>query len=157
MLAFAHHNPRWVAVPFEVVAGVIAAAVFVVSVAWAAIAAGRPVGRGELPCGTSGGLLRARAGPAWLRTAADADMDMPRGRNDDRAGASGAAHRPDQRLPQGGLPLQYLVPCRAGRARDARVIRLPAGVTAERIAKRRADLATGLYRHAKEVWPTTGR
>jgi len=36
------------------------------------------------------------------------------------------------------------------------VVRLPAGVTADRIARRRADLATGLHRLAKEVWPTTG-
>jgi DNA segregation ATPase FtsK/SpoIIIE, S-DNA-T family len=36
------------------------------------------------------------------------------------------------------------------------VIRLPAGVPAEKIARRRGDLATGLYRLSKEVWPSTG-
>ncbi|HEY9410976.1 MAG TPA: hypothetical protein VIP77_15465, partial [Jiangellaceae bacterium] len=36
------------------------------------------------------------------------------------------------------------------------VLRLPAGVTAEKVARRRGDLATGLHRLAKEVWPTTG-
>src|SRR5690606_38658784 len=36
------------------------------------------------------------------------------------------------------------------------VIRLPAGVPAEKIARRRGDLATGLHRLSKEVWPTTG-
>ena len=53
-----------------------------------------------------------------------------------------------------GVPLQYLTPCRRdGRGTHA-VIRLP--VPAERIARRRADLAAGVYRLAKEVWPTTG-
>src|SRR5690606_30127 len=55
-----------------------------------------------------------------------------------------------------GSPLQFITPARVdGRGTHA-VIRLPAGVTAEKIAKRRADLATGLHRLAKEVWPTTG-
>ena len=55
-----------------------------------------------------------------------------------------------------GLKLQFITPARVdGRGTHA-VIRLPAGVTAEKIARRRADLATGLHRAAKEVWPTTG-
>jgi S-DNA-T family DNA segregation ATPase FtsK/SpoIIIE len=55
-----------------------------------------------------------------------------------------------------GAPLQFLTPARVdGRGTHA-VLRLPSGVTAERIAKRRADLATGLHRLAKEVWPSTG-
>jgi DNA segregation ATPase FtsK/SpoIIIE, S-DNA-T family len=36
------------------------------------------------------------------------------------------------------------------------VIRLPIGVPAEKIARRRADVATGLHRLAKEVWLSTG-
>ncbi len=55
-----------------------------------------------------------------------------------------------------GMPLQFITPCRVdGRGTHA-VVRLPAGVAADKIARRRADLATGLHRLSKEVWPTTG-
>jgi S-DNA-T family DNA segregation ATPase FtsK/SpoIIIE len=55
-----------------------------------------------------------------------------------------------------GHPLAFIVvPRREGRGTFF-VLRLPAGVTADRIARRRADFATGLHRLAKEVWPTTG-
>jgi S-DNA-T family DNA segregation ATPase FtsK/SpoIIIE len=55
-----------------------------------------------------------------------------------------------------GHPLQFITTARAdGRGTHA-VIRLPIGVPAEKIARRRLDLATGLHRQAKEVWPTTG-
>lgn len=55
-----------------------------------------------------------------------------------------------------GLPLQYLTTPRTdGRGTHA-VLRLPGGVAAERIAKRRTDLATSLYRSANEVWPNVG-
>jgi S-DNA-T family DNA segregation ATPase FtsK/SpoIIIE len=55
-----------------------------------------------------------------------------------------------------GLPLRYLTTARRdGRGTHA-VLRLPAGVTAEKIAHRRADPATGLFRLAKEVRSTTG-
>lgn len=94
--------------------------------------------------------------PTWLAVAADAEMDL----EIDETTIARALEA--LRIPQitaylkQGLPLQYLTTARAdGRGTHA-VIRLPAGVTAERIAKRRADLATGLYRAAKEVWPTTG-
>lgn len=94
--------------------------------------------------------------PRWLATASEAEMDL-------EIDETTIARALDAlRIPQitaylkQGLPIQYLTTARAdGRGTHA-VIRLPAGVTAERIAKRRADLATGLYRAAKEVWPTTG-
>jgi S-DNA-T family DNA segregation ATPase FtsK/SpoIIIE len=94
--------------------------------------------------------------PRWLATAAEADTDA--GVDETTiARALGAL-----RIPQitaylkAGMPLQYLTPARRdGRGTHA-VVRLPAGVTAEKIARRRADLATGLHRLAKEVWPTTG-
>jgi S-DNA-T family DNA segregation ATPase FtsK/SpoIIIE len=94
--------------------------------------------------------------PAWLRTAADADVDVA---IDETAiaRALGALRIPQitTYLKQ-GLPLQYLTPARRdGRGTHA-VLRLPAGVTAEQIARRRAALAGGLHRLAKEVWPTTG-
>ena len=103
------------------------------------------------------GRRHVTAGPlGWAATAGDADADIAI----DETTIARALQA--LRIPQindylkEGLPLQYLVPCRVdGRGTHA-VIRLPAGVTAERIAKRRGDLATGLFRQAKEVWPTTG-
>lgn len=98
---------------------------------------------------------RAGTAPMWLRTAADAD--------DVEIDETTIARALDAlRIAQisghlkAGLPLQFLTPARVdGRGTHA-VVRLPAGVPAERIARRRADLATGLHRLAKEVWPTTG-
>jgi S-DNA-T family DNA segregation ATPase FtsK/SpoIIIE len=94
--------------------------------------------------------------PAWLATAADADVDVT---IDETTIAAALAAL---RIPQisdylkKGHPLQFITPARAdGRGTHA-VIRLPIGVPAEKIAKRRLDLATGLHRQAKEVWPTTG-
>ena len=94
--------------------------------------------------------------PRWLATAAEADVDVT---IDETTIASALAAL---RIPQitdylkQGTALQYLTTARKdGRGTHA-VIRLPAGVTAEKIARRRADLATGLHRLAKEVWPTTG-
>lgn len=94
--------------------------------------------------------------PNWLATASDADLDMTIDETTIAAALSAL------RIPQitgylkQGTPLQYLTPARRdGRGTHA-VVRLPAGVTAEKIARRRADLATGLHRLSKEVWPTTG-
>jgi S-DNA-T family DNA segregation ATPase FtsK/SpoIIIE len=99
---------------------------------------------------------RQSQAPRWLATAADADMDMMIDETT-IAAALAALRIPQIRdyLKQ-GIPLQYLTPARRdGRGTHA-VIRLPAGVPAENIARRRADLATGLHRLSKEVWPTTG-
>jgi DNA segregation ATPase FtsK/SpoIIIE, S-DNA-T family len=92
----------------------------------------------------------------WLATASEADMDATI--DEATIGRALAALR----IPQitaylkEGMPLQYITPARVdGRGTHA-MLRLPAGVTAEKIARRRADLATGLHRLAKEVWPTTG-
>ncbi|MGB6165765.1 MAG: hypothetical protein WBF75_24945 [Pseudonocardiaceae bacterium] len=102
------------------------------------------------------GHRSATTTPGWLATAGEADMDMT---IDETTIATALAAL---RIPQvttylkQGLPMQYLTPARRdGRGTHA-VLRLPAGVTAERVARRRADLATGLHRLAKEVWPTTG-
>ncbi|PRX48701.1 S-DNA-T family DNA segregation ATPase FtsK/SpoIIIE [Prauserella shujinwangii] len=93
--------------------------------------------------------------PGWLATAREADDIVI-----DETTIARALEA--LRIPQvttyvkQGLPLQYLTPARRdGRGTHA-VVRLPAGVTADKIARRRADLATGLHRLAKEVWPTTG-
>jgi S-DNA-T family DNA segregation ATPase FtsK/SpoIIIE len=94
--------------------------------------------------------------PGWLATNRGADADVT---IDETTIAQALAAL---RIPQittylkEGLPMQYLTPARRdGRGTHA-VVRLPAGVTAEKIARRRGDLATGLHRLSKEVWPTTG-
>jgi S-DNA-T family DNA segregation ATPase FtsK/SpoIIIE len=99
---------------------------------------------------------RRGSAPRWLATAAEADADVM---IDETTIAAALAAL---RIPQirdhikAGLPMQYITTARRdGRGTHA-VIRLPSGVTAEKIARRRADLATGLHRLSKEVWPTTG-
>lgn len=94
--------------------------------------------------------------PGWLQTARDADVDV----TIDESTITRALAA--LRIPQitaylkEGLPLQFITPARVdGRGTHA-VVRLPAGVTAETVARKRAQLATGLHRLAKEVWPTTG-
>jgi S-DNA-T family DNA segregation ATPase FtsK/SpoIIIE len=100
--------------------------------------------------------MRRGVVPGWLATASDGDVDVA---VDETTIAAALAAL---RIPQirdylkTGVPLQFVTTARAeGRGTHA-VVRLPAGVPAERIARRRADLATGLHRLAKEVWPTTG-
>jgi S-DNA-T family DNA segregation ATPase FtsK/SpoIIIE len=93
--------------------------------------------------------------PGWLATSAEnSDVTID---ETTIARALGALRIPQitQYLKE-GTPLQFLTPARVdGRGTHA-VVRLPAGVPAEKIARRRADLATGLHRLSKEVWPTTG-
>ncbi len=146
-----------VAVPVQVTARVVAIAVAVVSVAWGPLLLALPwVGvaalwhAGRTAAGTPG------AAPGWARTSAAPDTDV----SIDETTITRALDA--LRIPQitgylkEGVPMQYLTPCRRdGRGTHA-IIRLPAGVPAERIARRRADLATGLFRLAKEVWPVTG-
>jgi S-DNA-T family DNA segregation ATPase FtsK/SpoIIIE len=99
---------------------------------------------------------RRGGAPAWLRTAADADVDVSIDETTIARALEALRIQQITAYLKQGLPLQYLTPARRdGRGTHA-VLRLPAGVTAERIARRRADLATGLHRLAKEVWPTTG-
>lgn len=99
---------------------------------------------------------KAGAAPGWLQTSAESDVDVSIDETTIAAALSAL------RIPQvtaylkTGSPLQFLTPARVdGRGTHA-VVRLPAGVTAEKVARRRGDLATGLHRLAKEVWPTTG-
>jgi S-DNA-T family DNA segregation ATPase FtsK/SpoIIIE len=153
LLAIADHDIQQIATPIRVVANITKIVVVVVSIAWGPLLLAAPwvavlafwhVGR-----------TRATM-PAWLQTTTDADLDV----TIDETTIARALEA--LRIPQitaylkEGLALQYITPCRKdGRGTHA-VVRLPAGVTAEKIAARRADLATGLYRLAKEVWPTTG-
>jgi len=153
LLAIATRRMAEVAVPTEVVAHIAEWVAIALSVSWGPLVLAAP----WLVL-----VLLYRAGrnagrvPAWAATAADPDMDV----SIDETTVARALEA--LRIPQvtaylkDGLPLQYITPCRRdGRGTHA-VIRLPAGVTAERIARRRADLATGLHRLAKEVWPSTG-
>jgi S-DNA-T family DNA segregation ATPase FtsK/SpoIIIE len=95
--------------------------------------------------------------PTWLLTTAEADRDLVIDEN------TIALALDALRIPQitayrkKGLPFQFLTPARKdGRGTHA-VLRLPLGLPAEEISeKRRKQLAAGLYRSVKEVWPTTG-
>lgn len=55
-----------------------------------------------------------------------------------------------------GLPLQYVTPAREDGRGTFAAIRLPSGVPALEVAKKRVALATGLHRAAREVWPSVG-
>jgi DNA segregation ATPase FtsK/SpoIIIE, S-DNA-T family len=154
LLAIATKHIAEVAVPFKVTAAVFMWVAIAVSVAYGPVLLSLPwLGIGAL---WWTGRNAAGSGPMWTRTAADPDTDMA-------IDETTIAKALDSlRIPQirdylkGGMPLQYITPCRRDGRGSHAVIRLPAGVTAERIARRRADLATGLYRLAKEVWPSTG-
>ncbi|TDO35882.1 S-DNA-T family DNA segregation ATPase FtsK/SpoIIIE [Kribbella sp. VKM Ac-2527] len=94
--------------------------------------------------------------PSWLVTTGDQAWDVAIDETT-IASALNALRIPSiTQYLKSGLKLQFITPARVdGRGTHA-VVRLPAGVTAEKIARRRAELATGLSRAAKEVWPTTG-
>lgn len=98
---------------------------------------------------------RRTARPTWLATSAEpADVPIDESTIAEALKALRISQISDH-LKQ-GLPLQYLTPARRdGRGTYAQV-RLPAGVTADRVSRRRDDLATGLHRLSKEVFPTTG-
>ncbi|WP_020388980.1 cell division protein FtsK [Kribbella catacumbae] len=94
--------------------------------------------------------------PRWLVTTADADMDVAIDETTIAKALEALRIPAITQYLKAGLKLQFITPARVdGRGTHA-VVRLPAGVTAEKIARRRGDLATGLHRAAKEVWPTTG-
>jgi S-DNA-T family DNA segregation ATPase FtsK/SpoIIIE len=152
-LAIAESHVSEVAAPFEVVAHIIMWVAIAVSVSygplflaapWIALAALWQVGR----------TAAASEGPAWLRTSAD-DEDVT---IDERTIAQALEA---MRIPQirdylkQGLPLQFITPCRIDGRGTYAEIRLPK-VPAEKIVRRRADFAAGLYRLPKEVWPSMG-
>lgn len=120
---------------------------------WPLLVAGTPVAL--LVAAWREGRRQGRT-PGWLSTAGDADVNVE---IDETTIASALKAL---RIPQirdylkSGLPLQFLVTARRDGRGTYAELRLPAGVTAETISRRRANLATGLYRAAKEVWPSTG-
>ncbi|MFI6680150.1 cell division protein FtsK [Kribbella sp. NPDC050470] len=94
--------------------------------------------------------------PSWLVTTADAAWDVAIDETTIAKALEALRIPAITQYLKSGLKLQFITPARVdGRGTHA-VVRLPAGVTAEKIARRRGDLATGLHRAAKEVWPTTG-
>jgi S-DNA-T family DNA segregation ATPase FtsK/SpoIIIE len=153
VLMAAQHDASAFLEPFDTALSFVNWVVLVVTIVWGPLVLATPwvVVAALWNEGRRRGLA-----PSWLATASAADMDMT---IDETTIATALAAL---RIPQvtaylkDGLPLQYLTPARRdGRGTHA-IVRLPAGVTAEKIARRRADLATGLHRLAKEVWPTTG-
>src|SRR5690606_14651006 len=98
---------------------------------------------------------RLGSGPAWaVTTAEDSDISIDESTIAQALGALNIKQINDYL--KSGAALQYITTARRdGRGTHA-VIRLPKGVTAEKVATRRADLAAGLHRLAREVWPTTG-
>ncbi|GAA2843500.1 cell division protein FtsK [Kribbella solani] len=94
--------------------------------------------------------------PAWLVTTADTEWDAAIDETTIANALQALRIAAITQYLKSGLKLQFITPARVdGRGTHA-VVRLPAGVTAELIARRRGQLATGLHRAAKEVWPTTG-
>ncbi|MEI8411450.1 MULTISPECIES: cell division protein FtsK [unclassified Kribbella] len=94
--------------------------------------------------------------PAWLVTTADTEWDATIDETTIARALEALRIPAITQYLKAGLKIQFITPARVdGRGTHA-VVRLPAGVTADKIARRRGDLATGLHRAAKEVWPTTG-
>jgi len=152
-LAFAHHDLPEVIAPYYEAARLIALAAEVASVTLsvATFAVPAAVVAGLWHLGRTGGGMA----PGWLATSADPDVDV----SIDEVTITQALR--NLRIPQvtdhlkDGLPLQFIVSCRQeGRGTYAEV-RLP-GVPAEKVARRRPDLAAGVHRLAKEVFPSVG-
>ena len=95
-------------------------------------------------------------GPSWVRTATDADTDIEITELTISQALEALGISEIKAYLKQGLPLQFIVGARTDGRGTRAVIRLPTGVTAEMVTKRRTRLAGGLYRAAKETWPTTG-
>lgn len=153
MLAVGTHHAHEILAPFLAVAAIVRCAVAVAKALWmfALLTTGATLLVGLWRTG------QARASmPGWLATASEGEVDLEIDETT-IAGALKALNikQINDYLKQ-GVPIQFLTTARAEGRGTRAVLRLPSGVTAEKVAKRRADLATGLYRAAKEVWPTTG-
>jgi S-DNA-T family DNA segregation ATPase FtsK/SpoIIIE len=151
-LAVANHDPHEIRQTFVTVSNGVRDLVTLLAIVWGPLVLLAPwLGIAALwHVGRSSG-----AGPAWLQVAAeDEDVDID---ETTIARALEALGIPQvTRYLKQGLPLKFItIPRRDGRGTHA-VVRLPDGVTADRIARRRADFATTLHRLSKEVWPMTG-
>jgi S-DNA-T family DNA segregation ATPase FtsK/SpoIIIE len=153
-MAVGERRPAALASPFYFVATLVTIVILIVSVGWVIIV-GALAAAGLSALWWLGRAYAQASSIRWVGTGADPDADV---QIDERliTQALEAMRIPQIRdyLKQ-GMPLQFLVPCRQeGRGTYAEM-RLPR-VPAERIARRRADFAAGLYRLPKEVWPSTG-
>ena len=154
LLAFDHHNLLWAYAPYLWAAHAAGTAVEVASVAltaaeWAALPA---VVLGLWQLGRTGGSMA----PSWTAVSADTDMDIT---IDERAITQALAVLGLKLIAdylKDGLPMPYIVPPRQEGRGTYTEVRLPKGVTADEIGRRRPKLASGLYRLSTEVWPSTG-
>lgn len=155
-VAYANHNAADIILPIEVIAKAVAGVIFVITVAWGPLVLAAPwlavVGLWHL-----GRRYAQRSdAPAWLKTAADADADIAIDETTIAQALKALKISQISDYLKAGHALQYIQTARQEGRGTSFSIRLPVGVTADRIARRRADVATGLYRQAKEVWLSTG-
>lgn len=156
LLAVAEKNVKDMVLPVEVLAHVTEDVFVAVSVSWGPLVLSAPwIALAVLWRTGRKHALSART-PGWAATASDPDQDVQVDETTIARALQALNIKQVNDYLKDGLPLQFLVPCRESGRGTHFVIRLPAGVPAERIAKRRADVASGLYRQAKEVWLTTG-
>lgn len=148
-LAGSHRSPL---APLVEVAHAVEAVITLARDAW-------HVGRWLLPCLVAYGLWTAgRKGaemPSWLATSTEGEDLVIDERTITLAIKALRIGGVTEHLKKGN-PLQYLTPAREDGRGTFASVRLPSGVSAEKVAKRRTDLATGLHRAAKEVFPTVG-
>lgn len=156
LLAIAEQNVGDVALPVEVLARMTEDVFVAVSVSWGPMALSAPWIILVALWRTGRKHALSVGAPGWAVTAADSDQDVQVDETIVARALQALNIKQVNDYLKVGLPLQFLVPCRESGRGTHFVIRLPAGVPAERIAKRRADVASGLYRQAKEVWLTTG-
>jgi len=153
MLAVGTHRGAEALAPFLALVAIVRFAAAVVNALWlfALVTSGAALLAGLWRTG------RARASmPSWLATASDGEVDLEIDETTIAGALKALNIKQINDYLKEGVPLQYLITARAEGRGTRAVLRLPRGVQAEKISKRRADLATGLYRAAKEVWPTTG-
>jgi S-DNA-T family DNA segregation ATPase FtsK/SpoIIIE len=154
-LGIANHNLKDVATPIMVVAEAIRMLVIVVSVAWGPLVLAAPWLAVAALWHVGRRYAMSDNAPGWIRTSTGG-QDITIDESTIASALKALNIAQINEYLKIGTPMQFLVPCRVdGRGTHA-VIRLPKGVTAEKVARRRGDLATGLYRQAKEVWPSTG-
>lgn len=155
LLAIATEDVTKVVAPYIAVAEVVEFGVNVASAVWLPALLLSPVLL-ALALWSVGRKTADGADLGWLATAAEADVDIEIDETTIARALEALRISQITAYFKQGLPLQYLTTARRdGRGTHA-VLRLPAGVTAEQITARRAALATGLYRAANEVWPSTG-
>lgn len=153
-MAVAEQRPAALTSPFYFMARVITIVILVIAATWIVLVIAAAV---AALCGLwwLGRAFAQGSTIRWAQTARDPDADMA---IDERLIAQALEA---MRIPQirdylkTGMPLQFIVPCRQEGRGTYSEVRLPK-VPAERIIRRRADFAAGLYRLPKEVWPSVG-